>query len=261
MTAFDPGAAIANSKPDITTPTVRWGQPEQSDDLRDVLGMSIDNDAQLDDALRKLVSLAAKAIDGAASCGVTVAVGGRSFTAVHSDARTLIVDAEQYEVGDGPCLHSARTGEVVRVDAVTAEDRWPEFAASAKRENINSFLAAPLYTPHTRFGSLNLYGEAASAFSDIDVTTAVTLTDALAHAIGDYDRFDRVSAENTGLRFALEHRAPIEQAKGMLMAIHRIDADAAFDMLVDTSQRENRKLRDVAVDVVDELSTRPASDQ
>ncbi|KQU47143.1 hypothetical protein ASG84_08460 [Rhodococcus sp. Leaf278] len=54
---------------------------------------------------------------------------------------------------------------------------------------------------------------------------------------------------------ALSQRAPIEQAKGMLMATHRIDADAAFSLLVDRSQGTNRKLRDIAQELVDEAST------
>jgi AmiR/NasT family two-component response regulator len=54
---------------------------------------------------------------------------------------------------------------------------------------------------------------------------------------------------------ALSQRAPIEQAKGMLMAIHRISADAAFGLLVDRSQGTNRKLRDIAQELVDRAST------
>jgi len=41
----------------------------------------------------------------------------------------------------------------------------------------------------------------------------------------------------------------------MLMAIHQIDADAAFDMLRRESQNSNRKLRDVSADIVAQLTT------
>ena len=53
---------------------------------------------------------------------------------------------------------------------------------------------------------------------------------------------------------AAKAHGTIEQAKGMLMAIHRIDADAAFARLVEVSQHSNRKLRDVAQDFVDQAS-------
>lgn len=254
MDASEARTATAASLPSIAAPTVRWNRPEQSSDLLTALGTTITDDADLSVALRTLVSLAADAIDGAASCGVTVAVAGRTFTAVHSDVRTLIVDSDQYQAGDGPCLHAARTGEVVRVDAIASDRRWPDFVASARQENIYSFLAAPLYSAHTRFGSLNLYGQTPSAFDDRDVAIATALTDALAHALGDYERFDDMRTENAGLRAAMAHRAPIEQAKGMLMAIHRIDAHAAFDMLIELSQSRNVRIRDLAVELVGEYS-------
>jgi hypothetical protein len=55
------------------------------------------------------------------------------------------------------------------------------------------------------------------------------------------------------LETALSTRAPIEQAKGILMGAERCSADQAFDMLRRASQRENRKLRDVAQDLVDRV--------
>ncbi|WP_243637004.1 GAF and ANTAR domain-containing protein [Rhodococcus sp. Eu-32] len=243
-------ATIAVSAPETPAPRVRWGGVHQDRDLAAALGTRIDTDTDLDSALRVLVSLARTAISGADSAGVSLTLGERVFTAVHSDARTLIVDQRQYEVGDGPCLHAARTGDIVRVDAIAAETRWPVFVDAAREENVHSFLAAPLYGASTRFGSLNLYGEAPAAFADADVVTLTSLTGALARALGDYARFDRLRTEVAQLRFALEHRAPIEQAKGILMATHRIDADTAFIRLAEMSQHTNRKLRDVAAEFV-----------
>jgi ANTAR domain len=60
--------------------------------------------------------------------------------------------------------------------------------------------------------------------------------------------------ENAQLREALDGRALIERAKGMLMAIHRCNEDAAFHLLVTTSRQERRKLRLVASEVVDRCS-------
>ena len=43
-----------------------------------------------------------------------------------------------------------------------------------------------------------------------------------------------------------ENRAPVEQAKGMLMLIYRINADSAFELLRWRSQETNTKLRALA---------------
>ncbi|BBY48846.1 hypothetical protein MARA_23140 [Mycolicibacterium arabiense] len=49
------------------------------------------------------------------------------------------------------------------------------------------------------------------------------------------------------------HRAVIEQAKGMLMLLHDLDADAAFELLRWRSQDRNVKLRVLAEQVVAEF--------
>ena len=53
------------------------------------------------------------------------------------------------------------------------------------------------------------------------------------------------------------NRAPIEQAKGAMMAVYRISADQAFRVLQWRSQQTNTKLRALAKMLVDQLSTLP----
>lgn len=58
-------------------------------------------------------------------------------------------------------------------------------------------------------------------------------------------------AEYHSLQGAFGRRAVIEQAKGILMARHSLDADKAFEMLRNHSQHSGRKLSDVAMALVD----------
>ena len=60
----------------------------------------------------------------------------------------------------------------------------------------------------------------------------------------------QAAVEHASLLEAVENRAIIEQAKGMLMLKHRCDAEAAFGLLVEISRRERRKVRDIAGDIV-----------
>ncbi|MCU1400967.1 MAG: hypothetical protein JWN62_4076 [Acidimicrobiales bacterium] len=60
----------------------------------------------------------------------------------------------------------------------------------------------------------------------------------------------RLSEEVENLKAALRTRAVIDQAKGIIMAAQRVDADHAFQVLREQSQHENRKLRDVAAEIV-----------
>jgi AmiR/NasT family two-component response regulator len=57
--------------------------------------------------------------------------------------------------------------------------------------------------------------------------------------------------EYHGLQGAFGRRAVIEQAKGILMNRHAINADRAFEMLRDHSQHNGHKLADVAAAIID----------
>ena len=217
-------------------------------------GRSVTDEDDLLTLLQRVAEIAHEAIDGADSTGVTIDLGGRTYTAVHTDQRTLCVDSEQYDAGEGPCLHSARTRTVVLVDAADAVHRWPRFAAAAADEGIHSFLAAPLFTPEQSLGSFNLYGRTRSAFDTLDAEILELLTTTISRALGDFARFKSARDVADSIQRALDTRAPIEQAKGMLMAILGIDADRAFDLLREQSQATNVRLHTVATTLVQQLS-------
>lgn len=63
-------------------------------------------------------------------------------------------------------------------------------------------------------------------------------------------RLAEIQAELDGLRIAMRNRAMIEQAKGMLMVRLQIDETKAFEYLRSMSNQTNRKVVDVAADVV-----------
>jgi response regulator NasT len=67
-------------------------------------------------------------------------------------------------------------------------------------------------------------------------------------------------AEYQSLQGAFGRRALIEQAKGILMARHSVDADRAFELLRDHSQHNGRKLVDVAQALVDSHRLLPSPD-
>jgi len=68
------------------------------------------------------------------------------------------------------------------------------------------------------------------------------------------DRADTAD-EIAHLHRALQSQPVIEQAKGLLMAQHGCTPDEAFALLTQASQRENRKLRDVARAMIDGSSS------
>lgn len=62
----------------------------------------------------------------------------------------------------------------------------------------------------------------------------------------------QLALENAQLREAMESRAVIEQAKGVLIGRHGCDPDQAFELLAAMSRRQRRKIRQVAAWVVEQ---------
>ena len=132
--------------------------------------------------------------------------------------------------------------------------RWPRFAAAAREEGIHSFLAAPLFTAEQTLGSFNLYRRSRHAFDGLDAEILDLLTAAVSRAIGDFARYKTARDAAESIQRALQTRAPIEQAKGVLMALHGVDADGAFDILRRQSQNTNVPVRVIATEFLEKVA-------
>jgi transcriptional regulator with GAF, ATPase, and Fis domain len=191
--------------------------------------------------LQGLCEQAVAAIPGADMAGVTLLHhdAANPETAARSDSRVSDIDADQYRVNEGPCLEAARTGRIVCVHVEDAAARWPLFAAAASEAGVRSFLSAPLDVDSEHAGSLNIYSFGDHGFSDIDEVLVTVLVTAVEVAVWESRHTADAREESGNLRRAMETRACIEQAKGIVMAVRGITADAAFAALVEQSQREN----------------------
>lgn len=106
-------------------------------------------------------------------------------------------------------------------------------------------------------GALNIYSRSRHAFGEDDINAGQAFAAYAAIAVSNADTFASTAEIAEQLRVAMASRATVEQAKGIIMAHGGISADEAFIMLVRASHRENRKLRDVATDVVTRAQERP----
>jgi len=191
--------------------------------------------------------------------GITVQFDGVPFTAASTDPRVLAVDEAQYSLGDGPCMLALRSRSIVAVTPDEMHVRWPELAVNAQAQGVHSFLAAPLVDGQRARGSINLYSASTTGFTVGEADFLAVLSAFVSRGLGDFATLRTAGEQARQLREAMGSRAPIEQAKGILMAAHQIDSDAAFEMLRVQSQRSNTKLRDVAADFVSAHTRNPAT--
>ena len=229
---------------------------EASEALEELAGVLADGQT-LKDALQQLAESASRVIPEADNVSVTAVRPGGAATVAATDEKVLAIDAEQYDAGDGPCLEAARTLRPVRATLEEGRAKWPRFAAAAEDAGVRAYLSAPITVGDEMIGSLNLYSSDDRAFDPFDEALLRLFVTAASTAITGYRRYERSRELIEHLQRALQSRAEIDQAKGVLMAAHGVDADEAFSQLVAESQQHNTKLREVARNLLTSVRRKP----
>ena len=224
--------------------------PEDFHDALFELSSLLLGEETLTSILQRIVDLTCAAVPGCSHCGVSLLNDGRVTTAAATNGTTLQLDGAQYANREGPCLEAARTSVIIRVDDFAHDGRYPKFAAEALRLGINSSLSFPLVVRGTSIGALNNYGEEPKAFGYQSERLAERFARQASATLATAEIHDRTVTLVTQLNQALESRSVIDQARGILIARTGGSAEDAIDTLKARSQRENRKLRDIAAEIV-----------
>jgi GAF domain-containing protein len=202
--------------------------------------------------LGDITTIATREVLGAESTSITLIRGDEPFTAAHDGEMALTADEMQYERGYGPCLDAGRGGVPLRIDDMRSESRWPDYAARVQEVGVLSSLSVPLPYQNASIGALNIYSTRRRAFAgDDSMSAALSVTESIAVVVANADAHAQLGEQAHNMRLAMESRAVIEQAKGVLMAQRHVSAEEAFEILREASQRYNRKLRDIASGIVD----------
>jgi GAF domain-containing protein len=192
-------------------------------------------------------------VDGA-SVSLVVPNADRLETISASSDVIRIVDEAQYDGGGGPCVQAIRTGEETSI--VLPADRWPIFAEQAQRAGMHAVWSVPLKVLDRTTGALNLYSIAPVGVAASSVETGRLLAREASIVLANAAALMSAELANQQLRHALMTRDMIGQAKGILMTREGFSAEEAFDVLRRASQRTNRKLRDIAAEIVAGLGPR-----
>jgi len=200
--------------------------------------------------LQHIVDFAAGNIAGCDGAGILLVHNGRIESGSWSSDLVREVEQREYELSEGPCVDAIWEQPVFEsADLRDCVGQWPRFAPLAIAAGIESMLGFRLFAAEDTIGSLNLYSRSRAAFDDASRATGAVLAAHAALALVGARLHDRDLAVISGLNDALATRDEIGQAKGILMATRKIDAGAAFDVLVRASQQRNVKLSALAREV------------
>lgn len=204
---------------------------------------------------------------GAEAAGVMLADprGGLRVIA-SSDERMRLLELFELQGAQGPCLDAFSTGRAVQASAADSRLRWPAFAPHASDAGFRIMCAVPLRVRTDVIGALNLFRGTDEPFTDAEMDIAQAMGEMAAIGLIQERALRERTLLTEQLQAALTSRVLIEQAKGMLAEYLTMTVDDAFQLLRNYARDCNRRLSDVASDVVNRniqsaaLTTQPGQE-
>lgn len=205
---------------------------------------------RVEDAIREIVHTthAMFHVDGA---GLMLADADHHLRAVAaSDNRFTYLEDLQIEHQEGPCIDAFDSKELVGVEDLVEDSRWPLFSEAAVARQVRAVLASPLPYNQDAVGVVAVVSEQSRPWSAEGELALLAFTDLAALLIASMMQGEQQNELSVQLQGALNSRQIIEQAKGVLMGTQGISARAAYEQLRAQARSERRKLGAVCADVV-----------
>jgi GAF domain-containing protein len=212
--------------------------------------------------LAEVAGFAAEAIPGVDGAGVALIDGstGRPTVQTTTSATAAFVhqiDAVQHdELHEGPCITCLETRRPTVSGSLGGDCRWPHFGGRVARMGVHSALSLPLIVGGQVIGAINCYANIQDAFGEHAVRLGAQFATPAAVSIYNAGLLAGARARAEKLEQALDHRAAIDQAVGIIRSRSGVSPEVAFNRLVEMSQNGNVKLRVVATRLVEDAVRR-----
>lgn len=171
-----------------------------------------------------------------------------------SDRLAQAVDELERRAGDGPCIDAIEE-ETPQIDPdLTTPSLWPKLAAVLVDETpVRGAMGFRLLVDKRKGAALNLFSDTPNMFDAESAGRAAVLAAFASVAINAVHKGE----DSASLRRGLMSNREIGKAVGMLMMLHEMSEDDAFDLLRRHSQALNIKLADVAREVIERRGQLP----
>ena len=183
--------------------------------------------------------------------GVSLAEAGRLRLVTAAGAAFEELERVQEDTQRGPCRDAFDSGAVVScADVRSADDRWPEYAAAARRLDVAAVAGVPMRLADQTIGALNIFDAAPREWSAADLAAVGVLADVATSYLVNASTLRQQQQLNEQLTSALESRVVLEQAKGMTARDSGVSVDEAYHRIRRHARSHNTSLRAIAEAVV-----------
>ncbi|MDQ6642426.1 MAG: GAF and ANTAR domain-containing protein [Actinomycetota bacterium] len=187
---------------------------------------------------------------------------GSGGVAAASDAHCKSVDELQFTTGEGPCHEAfASRRPVLTPDLRSAAGRrWPGYSAAAIEAGVGAVFAFPLHVGGVGLGVLDVYRDRPGSLGEEEVAMALTFAQIATEILldGGLTTIDGNLVHE--LATALDYRAEIHQAQGMLMVSLGVSLEESLVRMRAHAFAHGRPLIDLAREIIagrDHLGEKP----
>jgi GAF domain-containing protein len=205
----------------------------------------------LESLVHTVTAVATRVLPGEPITSVTILQDSGPSTVASSGELAVDLDRWQYRAGDGPCLAAASTGTPSELPDTRNPGRWPDFAAQAAELGCDSVFSMPLPVQERVAGAMNVYGRKSAPMDDATRSLVARFAAYAVVPVSNMYLYRTALERAHHLQAALDSRAVIDQAKGILMERLKLTADQAFQVLARVSMETNTKVREVALQFVE----------
>jgi transcriptional regulator with GAF, ATPase, and Fis domain len=224
-------------------------------DLAESIGTLADLNADggLAQGLDRVVA-AATTLFGADTAGLMLLTKDGSMTAASAfDQQGELAEVAQAQLGQGPCVEAFTRGLPVAIPDLAGDARFDKIAVALRSAGIRGALCVPVEVLGGPIGTLDLFTAIPRAWDDSEVSAAHAYAGVVASLLGSAVAAHASSRLATQLQTALDSRVLIEQAKGVLMASEKLDAQTAFTRLRRQARNTRRPVPEVAREIIDSV--------
>jgi GAF domain-containing protein len=187
-------------------------------------------------------------VDGA---GLMLADGEHHLrSAAMSDPRMGHLEELQIIHSEGPCISAFEDKVLVGAEDLTSDPRWPSFAEAALARGVRAVLASPIPYNQDAIGVVAVLSEDRHPWSGEAELALLAFTDLAALLIASMMMGEQQTELAGQLQNALNSRAIIEQAKGVLIGQQGLSPHAAYEQIRAQARAERRKIAVVSAELV-----------
>jgi GAF domain-containing protein len=167
-----------------------------------------------------------------------------------SDERVRHLEELQVQYQEGPCISAFEDKVLVGAQDLKTDSRWPSFSRAAVERGLRAVLASPIPYNQDAVGVVAVLSQEEHPWPAEAELALLAFTDLAALLIATMMMGEQQTELSQQLQSALNSRAVIEQAKGVLIGQQGLSAQGAYEQIRAQARAERRKIAVVSAELV-----------